>query len=73
MESHYEYSGECLDFYKYSLEFENNYSTDYNKVYQCTVVKNKLKKKDNEPSLLEFKSYLDISHSKIGLKKRMMN
>ena len=64
MESHYEYSGECLDFYKRFLEFENNYPTDYNWVYQCAVVKYKLKNKENEPSLSEFKSYLDIFNSK---------
>ena len=51
----YEYSGECLNFYQYFLKFENNYPTDFNKVYQGDVVKYKLKKKDNEPSLLEFK------------------
>ena len=50
-------------FFKYVLEFENNYPTDYNKVYQYDVVKYKLKKKDSEQSLLEFKSYLDVFHS----------
>ena len=73
MKSDYEYSGECLDFFKYVLEFENNYPTDYNKVYQCDVVKYKVKKKDSEPSLSEFKSYLDVFIVKIGLKKRVMN
>ena len=64
LKSDYEYSGECLDFYKRFLEFENNYPTDYNWVYQCAVVKYKLKNKENEPSLSEFKSYLDIFNSK---------
>ena len=50
-------------FFKYVLEFENNYPTDYNKVYQYDVVKYKLKKKDSEQSLSEFKSYLDVFHS----------
>ena len=64
MKSDYEYSGKCLDFYKYVLEFENNYLTDYNKVNQCDVVKYKIKKKVNKSSLPEFKSHLDFFNSK---------
>ena len=56
LKSDYEYSGECLDFYQYFFEI------DFNKVYQCVVVKYKLKKEDNEPSLSEFKSYLEMFH-----------
>ena len=64
LKSDYEYSDECLDFYQYFLEFENNYLSDFNKVYQCAVVKYKLKKENNEPSLSEFKSYSEMLHSK---------
>ena len=64
MKSYYEYSGECLDFYQYLFEFENNNPIDFNKVYQCDVVKKKLKKKDNDQSLSEFKSYLEMFYIK---------
>ena len=47
LRSDYECSGECLEFYHYYLEFENNYPTDFKKAYQCAVVKFKLKKKNN--------------------------
>ena len=55
LRNNYECSGECLDFYQYFLVFENNHLTDFIKVYQCDVVKFKLKKKNNESSLSEFK------------------
>ena len=64
LRSNYECSGECLDVYQYFLEFENNYLSDFNKVYQCAVVKYKLKKENNEPLLSEFKSYSEMFHSK---------
>ena len=64
LRSDYECSGECLDFYQYFLVFENNHLTDFIKVYQCDVVKFKLKNKKNEPSLSNFKSYLEIFHNK---------
>ena len=33
LKSDYAYSGTCPDFYQYFFEFENNYPTDFNKVY----------------------------------------
>ena len=47
LRSDYECSGECLDFYQDFLEFENNYPTDFKKVYQCAIVKFKFKNKNN--------------------------
>ena len=55
LRSNYIYSGECLDLTQYFLEFNNNYPSDFKKVYQCAVIKFKLKKIYNEPSLSEFK------------------
>ena len=33
LKSDYKYSGECLNFSRYFFKFENNYPTDFNKVY----------------------------------------
>ena len=57
-------SGEFLEVYQCFLAFENKYPNDVKKAYQCAVVKFKLKKKNNEPSLLNFKSYLEMLHNK---------
>ena len=62
--SDYKCSGDFLDFYEYFFEFENNYPTDFKKMYQWAVVKFKLKKKNNEPSLWNFKSYIEMFHNK---------
>ena len=70
LRSDYECSGEYLDFYQCFLEFENNYPTDFKKLYQCVVVKFNLKKKNNEPSLSNFKSYLEMFHSKNWLEEK---
>ena len=64
LRNYYEGSGEFLEFYQYFLVFENNHLTNFIKVYQCDVVKFKLKNKKNEPSLSNFKSYLEIFHNK---------
>ena len=64
LRSDYECSDECLDFYQYCFEFENNNPTNFKKVYQCAIVNFKLQKKNNEPLLSDFKSCLEISHSK---------
>ena len=56
--------GECFGFYQYFLAFGNNYPNDFKKAYQCDFVKFKLKKKYNEPSLSNFKSYLEMFHNK---------
>ena len=56
--------GECFGFYQYFLAFGNNYPNDFKKAYQCDFVKFKLKKKYNEPSLSNFKSYLEFFHNK---------
>ena len=60
----YECSGECHEFYQYFLAFENKYPNDLKKTHQCDVVKYKFKKKINEPSLSNFKSYLEMFHNK---------
>ena len=57
-------------FYQCFLEFEKNYPTNFKKVNQCDVVKSKLKKKYNKPSLSEFKSYLEMFHSKNWVKEK---
>ena len=64
LRNYYEGSGEFLEFYQYFLVFENKYPNDFKKAYQCAVVKFKLKKKNNEPSLSNFKSYLEFFHNK---------
>ena len=51
----YECSDECLEFYQCFLAFENKYPNDIKKAYQCAVVKFKLEKLKNEPSLSNFK------------------
>ena len=59
-----ESSGEFLKFYQCFLAFENKYPNYFKKANQCAVVKFKLKKKNNEPLLSNFKSYLEIFHNK---------
>ena len=60
----YECSGKCLEFYQYFLVFENKYPNNCKKAYQCDVVKFKLKKNNNEPSLSNLKSYPKMFHNK---------
>ena len=63
-------SGEFLEFYHFFLAFENKYPSDLKKAYQCAVVKFKLKKKNNLPSLLNFESHLEIFHNKNWVKEK---
>ena len=65
-------SSECLEFYQYLFAFENKYPNDFKKAYQCAVVKFKLEKFNNEPSLSNLKSYLEMFHIKVWLNKRVM-
>ena len=61
---------ECLEFYQCFHEFENKHPNDFKKAYQCSVVKFKLKKLKNEPSLSNFKSYLEMFHNKILVEEK---
>ena len=63
-------SSECLEFYQRFLAFENKYPNDFKKAYQYSVVKFKLKKLKNEPSLSTFKLYMEMFHNKILVEEK---
>ena len=60
----YECSDECLEFYQCFLAFENTYPNDFKKSYQYAAITFKLKKKNNEPSISNFKLYLEMFQNK---------
>ena len=62
-------SEQCLVFYQYFHEFHVKYPGDFKRAYDCCVLKFKLKKLKNEPSISIFKSYVELFHNK-SLDKR---
>ena len=63
---------QCLEFYQCFPEFHVKYPSDFKRAYQCSVVKFKLKKLKNEPSISNFKLYMELFHNKSLLKKKVM-
>ena len=63
-------SEQCLVFYKYFQEFHVQYPDDFKRAYDCCVLKFKLKKLKNGPSISIFKSYMELFHKKSLNKKR---
>ena len=65
-----EQSEQCLVFYQYFHEFHVKYPGDFKRAYECSVLKFKLKKLKREPSIWNFKSYMELFHNKSVDKKR---
>ena len=57
-------SEQCLVFYQYFHEFHVKYPDDFKRAYDCCVLKFKLKKLKNGPSISIFKSYMELFHDK---------
>ena len=67
-----EQSEQCLVFYQYVHEFHDKYPGDFKRAYECSVLKFKLKKLKNEPSISNFKSYMELFHNKSLDKTKVM-
>ena len=65
-------SEQCLVFYQYFHEFHVKYPGDFKRAYDCCVLKFKLKKLKNGPSISMFKSYMKLFHKKSLDKKKVM-
>ena len=65
-------SEQCLVFYQYFHEFHVKYPGDFKRAYECSVLKFKLKKLKNEPSISNFKLCMELSHNKSLVKKKVM-
>ena len=65
-------SEKCLIFYKFFHEFHVKFPNNFKKAYELSVVKFKLKKLENEPSISNFKLFIDLFHNKSLLKKKVM-
>ena len=52
------------------LEFEIKYPSAFKKAYQCSVVKFKLQKLKNEPSMSNFKLSMELFHNKSLVEKK---
>ena len=55
-------SEQCLVFYQYFHEFHDKYPGDFKRAYDCCLLKFKLKKLKNEPSISISKSYMELFH-----------
>ena len=45
-------------------EFHVKYPSDFKRAYECSILKFKLKKLKKEPSISNFKSYMELFHNK---------
>ena len=61
---------QCLVFYQCFHEFHVKFPNNFKKAYELSVVKFKLKKLENEPSISNFKIFIDLFHNKSLLKKK---
>ena len=55
---------QCLVFYQCFHEFHVKFPNNFKKAYELSVVKFKLKKLENEPSISNFKIFIDLFHNK---------